>query len=129
MDRVAVSSFRDVAAWAGVPTMALWAWIRNDPERRQMYEAAVEAKAHVHVDDAHDLADRVAAGDMDPRQAETKIKMSQWSAGRTQAYQERRSVEHTVVHKLDIDDLKARLGQLVDVAATRTIEGEVVHSG
>ena len=87
------------------------------------------AEAHTYMEEAHVLADRVVEGELDPRRADVKIKLSQWSAARTQAYQEKRSIEHTVVHKLDLDDLKARLGQLVDVASTRTIEGELVHSG
>lgn len=121
--------FRDMAEFANISTAQLWAWIKDDPKRREEYETAVEAKAHSYVDAAHDLADRVVEGELDPRRADVKIKLSQWSAARTQAYQEKRSVEHTIVHKLDLDDLKARLSQLVDVASTRTIEGEVVHSG
>ena len=117
--------FRDMADFAGISTAQLWAWIKDDPKRREEYETAVEAKAHSYVDTAHALADRVIDGDVDPRRAEVKIKLSQWSASRTQAYQEKRSIEHTITHKLDTDDLKARLSQLVDVAASRhVIEGQ-----
>jgi len=112
-------SFRHVAAWLDVPTVELWSWIRGDVERERAYNMAVEAKAHTYVEEAHALADSVVAGDVDPRRAEVKIKLSQWSAARTQAYQERKTVEHTVIHKLDPDDLKQRLAQLVDVAGQR----------
>lgn len=112
-------SFRHVAAWADVPTVELWAWIRGDVERERAYNMAVEAKAHTYVEEAHALADRVVEGELDPRRADVKIKLSQWSAARTQAYQERKTVEHTVIHKLDPDDLKQRLAQLVDVAGQR----------
>ena len=112
-------SFRAMAEWAGISTAQLWMWIKDDPARLKEYELAVEAKAHSYVDAAHELADSVVAGDVDPRRAEVKIKLSQWSAARTQAYQERKTVEHTVNHKLDLDDLKSRLSQLVDVAGQR----------
>lgn len=112
-------SFRSMADWAGISTAQLWMWIKDDPSRLKEYELAVEAKAHSYVDAAHALADRVVEGDIDPRRAEVKIKLSQWSAARTQAYQERKTVEHTITHKLDPDDLKQRLAQLVDVAGQR----------
>lgn len=112
-------SFRMVAAWLDVPTVELWAWIRGDVEREHAYNMAVEAKAHTYVEEAHALADRVVEGELDPRRADVKIKLSQWSAARTQAYQERKTVEHTITHRLDPDDLKQRLAQLVDVAGQR----------
>ena len=111
--------FRTVADDIGVPVVALWNWVKGDPARMQAYNDAVEAKAHGYVEEAHDLADRVVDGDLDPRRADVKIKLVQWTAARSQAYQERKTVEHTVTHKLDLDDLKQRLAQLVDVAGQR----------
>lgn len=116
--------FRTVADDIGVPVVSLWTWIKSDPARLQAYNEAIEAKAHGYVEEAHDLADRVVAGGLEAKRADVKIKLVQWTASRTQAYQERKTVEHTVTHKLDIDDLKSRLSQLVDVAANRVIDGE-----
>lgn len=112
-------SFRMVASWLDVPTVDLWTWIRDDPARERAYNMAIEARAHGYVEEAHEIADKVVYGDLDPRRADVKIKLAQWSASRTQAYQERKTVEHTVIHKLDPEDLKQRLAQLVDVAGQR----------
>lgn len=121
--------FKAAAAQLGVSTTDLWVWIREDSSRMAAYEAAVEAKAHLLVDEAHALADRVTEGELDPKRADMKVKLIQWTAGKARPYQDRKTVEHQHTVKLDAADLAARLEQLMQVANQRaalTIEHEPI---
>jgi hypothetical protein len=98
----------------------------RDPQGRDDYDDARRAYADSLVQGAHGLADRVADGDLDPKRAETKIRLAQWHAPRLspEQYAERKQIEHNHNHtiRLDPEDLRQRLESLASVAHQRSAQ-------
>lgn len=124
--------FRRTADALGTDTTTLWCWIKADQARLAAYYDAVEAKAHAMVDEAHEIADKVMSGDLDPRRVDPKLRLIQWTAGKSRAYADKQMVEHSGTISVQVDDaeLEARLVALLGAVGRRpsTVDGEVVDA-
>lgn len=86
-------------------------WVRDNPDFAANYTRAREDMADHDADKIADVAEKVAAGKMDPQAARVAIDAYKWSAGkrRPKRYGDKLEIEQTatvaVTHTLDVSNL------------------------